>query len=1343
MCVLSEHDIHWIAIVQLDLNKPKFSAKLYEYVNIAFHLIPEADSCKDNDFFNFYHQELLSEFSELKKMLQNIAHGNILQKEIYREGESQISNWYEWEDLRKKLDRLDTDKNQYILIVDKLSEEEDTSLRILKNVNWKVVVDVDPNSDNGGLLTQFKSVGATISTLLPNQLRGANTENLLQSNSIQWLQANGRSIELTDDQKANAAEVSQYNKDEPKDTIDNWERHFRVPCQEVIRTMGKKFDDMKLTYCLILGIRCGLSSEIATLISKDIRGQFEYMGHEINFVSIDSELALSNFPNLTCSDLSISHFLIGLAGLCGNSLVTKYSLPTGVKDCPVTLSPKHFSALNEYMEVLYHSCEDIPEGLDDAELESFEKQHLKNFISGSTITLQSLHFQHDARRDLTKEIYDDILSSYKAAQMAKIIQIKHTPGSGGTTLARRVLWDLHERLPCVIIRMDCALKNFGQYSYGETYIENLCKRISKLQSICKVSPVILMDGNSTQVSTLSSCVARKLRNTPLFILCCVKHKPRPGVKKPRKEQSKKEKSKKESNDDLFRREFELDYRLDRKSPEYSELKKIYQCYRTQFPEDSQTSTKLRERVFHFPMLALLGDFKKLSSIVSDSLDILKMHKEKEYEIAIVVAFLQQFGDVTTPVSLISKYILKSKKSYEKLASQFDENLMNLMVPGKPPGGKKFIANNYFKSSDDDDEETQQQCVIEYYTFQHHQVADAVLKYCQRSLHEITKDFLDYEILVCYRENKEITYVIDQLFLYHEAQNETHFSKLVSKLADWKRKKPEKNAQKNHKEEHDVEGFNVEEKNEEAEEYNEDESDAEEYYVMEKTAAARNEVVKSAEEKNVVEKNEEEKNEKDDNGNKKEGKNADQIEFDVGKIFEDAAEQTKDATFYSHVARFFSYNGNFVKARELIEKGMEVESNIPADRKRRIFDTYGYIVLKEMRSKNIKDIDDLQRDAEEAFTLFRKAKEIHPRNFPNPLIGTVKVWQFCFEYLIKEYENDVKKVIELTVEDGFFSNSIATCIDLLNEVDDMVKELQLLPDAERTKGLADWQRYMLAETFGKAKSATTRSGLGEVNFFRICEFIRSYKDTASQKYLIRLQAMWLISKVKRDFTRLEEMEKKQLFSWLEKLVIEHEMFSLTREMLDVAAIQNKPQIQIDRAFKIIEDWQDRYPNDHFSFFYQYMLCFIKICEGKITDHKARYESSLANCKKWTEDNMRRYQNQFFISKDRKEICKLLSHSQVLLMYKKSKESKSKDDKLDNTFWKSHARHFLLECRGRVQFIGGKDRRPCITLEPGNIRISVRPNELGASGIEYNKDTKVRFLVAFTLAGPKAEAVIIEG
>jgi len=524
-------------------------------------------------------------------------------------------------------------------------------------------------------------------------------------------------------------------------------------------------------------------------------------------------------------------------------------------------------------------------------------------------------------------------------------------------------------------------------------------------------------------------------------------------------------------------------------------------------------------------------------------------------------------------------------------------------------------------------------------------------------------------------------LLTNFFLHHERENETHFSKLVSKLANLDRGTVEKYA-----EETGEEGPNAEE--------------------------------------NITE-----------------DENEEYTQFDAGKILEVAAMQANDATFYSHVARFYSYEDNFDKAKELIEKGLKIGQNEPADRKRRIYDTYGYIVLREMKCTPMTEIKDerhLQRDAEKALNVFKLAKDIPPRNFPNPLLGIVKVWQFCFECLIQMFENDVEKALKLTVNDGFFSNAIAECIDLLNEVDDMVKEQQL-PNANRTNKLAHAQRYSLMDTFGRARSKTKRHGLEEVNVYHICQAIAR---SAPEKNLIRFQVMWLMSEVNRDFGRLQETQKKQLYDWLHVLVIEHEMFSLTRDLLGVAAVQNKPPFQINRALKIIHDWQEKCPNDYFSSFYQYMLCFMKTCEGNISGYKASYEQGLEDCKKWTEDNMRRDQKQFFICKHRKEICKLLTYSQLLSLYKEThgENIENEIDKLDRRFWKSHARDFLLECRGRLQLSGVKDPKPWINLEPGNIRISVHPNDVGIRDIDYHKDTKVSFVVAFSLAGPKAEAVV---
>ena len=130
------------------------------------------------------------------------------------------------------------------------------------------------------------------------------------------------------------------------------------------------------------------------------------------------------------------------------------------------------------------------------------------------------------------------------------------------------------------------------------------------------------------------------------------------------------------------------------------------------------------------------------------------------------------------------------------------------------------------------------------------------------------------------------------------------------------------------------------------------------------------------------------------------------------------------------------------------------------------------------------------------------------------------------------------------------------------------------------------------------------------------------------------------------------------------------------------------------------------------------------------------------------NMRRNHHKFFLGKSGKssEICNLVPISQLRLWHKEKcklkQDEEKEEDVLDQTFWKRHCRDYLLECKGRIHLsggAGGRNPQPYINLEPGNIRISVYQQDVGTLGIDYDKDTKVSFVVAFTLAGPKAKAI----
>ena len=922
-----------------------------------------------------------------------------------------------------------------------------------------------------------------------------------------WVFANGRNMVHSAADERNLETVDHYDfNDKPKNSLREWKLHFKTPIVEVVRTISEKLDPMKPNFCIILGIKSGLSSKIATILLEEIQGRFGFNNFTMRYVAVASELDVEGLDqsNFTTSNLSLSSFMFGVATQVGIYGKEDFQVPGKHAGAFISLK-KHYNYLSEHLEIMYKGCEDIPQNCSKEEARSFEVEHLKSFVSGNPISFASLHFRHDATRSLTSEV--NVYISRLSADISKpqIIQITHHPGSGGTTIARRVLWDLHKTHPCAIVKVNFSLESFSQDSDGDKFIVNICERINCLEENCKTSPVILIDGKSVLVRILSDYIARHLKGTAIILRCINFHEV---------------KSDNEETDKIYRlyfnREFVVNPNL--QAPEnisdHSELKSKYEHYQKEFQLTKKTSKRSMERVFHFPLMAMLGEFEKLKSIVNESLDRVVQETvlkgSRDYEVAVVVAFLQLYADRGTPAILISKYILKKTCTYDELTDLFSVALMNLLIPEEAPKQIQFFARKSLHENTQSD-------VIQQYTFQHRKIAEQVLEHCKRKVDVITQEFLSYKVLNSYRKEKEITDVVNSLFLHNKSDDYAHFSRLVMEL-----------------------------------------------------------------------------------GNFPCG----------GRILEDAAKQSKDVSFYSHIARFFAYRKyEFEKARQLIEEGFKVDRNVPADKKKRVQDTFGHIVFKEIMKADIPSVADLKVSAKEALDLFRQAREYPPRMFPNPLIGEVMVWLFCLEYIIRKYEWRVDQAIEFVLEDEFFCDAIADCISLLDEVDEMVAACKMLPNPRQTEELAYEKRCRLSDLIARSRSSTPRGGWQDTAIFRICNSIAQYEKRISRKALLKLQVRWLMIQVENNLALLNEQTKIKMFEWLFKLVDEYGMFDYARYLMDVAALHEKPPFAMEKALRITSLWQEKRPFDSYGYFYQYILCFLNSAITKLVSTRQAIKQHL--------------------------------------------------------------------------------------------------------------------------------------
>ena len=658
-------------------------------------------------------------------------------------------NWDEWIKFCDIVGNFESHLNQYILVTDALPNEELECFSVLRAVSWKMVLDFDPMSEEKGFYCEFTSKEGQrnlVNMLTPAELRKSTMSSLLRQidpQKIQWLFINGR--------QSDAEGSSQSFPDWEATSVKHVTRLFSC-CSD-----PDKFDKQKPIVCLILPFRDVILPYLNVTLNRLIENFDEFRVRFVSFKHEFSHLIPRKFE-VRHLDLSPKLVRLGLSDLLSVSATQEYRLPSSHAGIPAKLSQNEFLYLSEHLEILYQGCESLPEFSNDpAEAEIFFEEHRKSFMSGNQISLVSLYDNHDARRELSVDIKNHVQRLLdQGLTRSMIVEIRHSPGTGGSTIARRVLWDLHKTYPCALLKI---LSSPHYFDEDNTLSDKFADRISALEEICETSPVILIDGQqSGMIGGLSNKLVRMLCNKgkrALLLRC--QH----GSKTSRREES--------SNVHFV---FDVNVKLEESISDLNEFQSKYKEYISKTLGENQRPN-LR-RVFHFPLLSMMEEFRpKLEKIIDDTLDEMGGIQQ---EIALVVAFLQKYANHTTPALLLydafKDYIRVSpdekSATYEDIKCLFTEQLLNLMIPAEPlrRRGKSSGPRN---------------AAPEKYTLQHPLVAELVLRKVLRAqecdLFGMVRKFLQLPI---YHQECFLP-LFEELFLYNKYGMKLKFSILFEDL----------------------------------------------------------------------------------------------------------------------------------------------------------------------------------------------------------------------------------------------------------------------------------------------------------------------------------------------------------------------------------------------------------------------------------------------------------------------------------------------------------------------------------------------------------------------------------
>ncbi len=379
--------------------------------------------------------------SEIQRIFSWFQNGGISLREEYR-----MDSWREFFDAVRGFEHETT----YLLAVDRISSKAASPLYALGLPPWRAVIDFDPDSETSGLLNCVTGIlehRRVIHRITWGQ------DHMGPDPGTYWFFARGLS--------GRQASVSQGSHRD-------WLRSYK---QELGRQLERVAGAVSPSPVVVVVFwsDVALRNHLRTLV-EELHGAF---GDAIEIVIVSEDEP--SFAALA-EEAETTFIRMSLRSLC-NGVAAHYSDLQGKDDeqrilpsssgAPVEIAPEDWLWLSEDIDFLHQSIGTT--GEDDP----------REYRLGADVSWRNLHLRHDCERDMTPMVHSRVSADLERRQTVRI-NIYHAPGSGGTTLGRRIAWDFRSRFPVGI------LKHCTSHDTAD--------RLAKVAALTENSVLVVVDG---------------------------------------------------------------------------------------------------------------------------------------------------------------------------------------------------------------------------------------------------------------------------------------------------------------------------------------------------------------------------------------------------------------------------------------------------------------------------------------------------------------------------------------------------------------------------------------------------------------------------------------------------------------------------------------------------------------------------------------------------------------------------------------------------------------------------------------------------------------------------------
>ncbi|RCW19814.1 phosphotransferase family enzyme [Ciceribacter lividus] len=319
-----------------------------------------------------------------------------------------------WNELVAACHHFDAASYRYVLIAD--TDIADGTTTGLGSIPFSAIFDLDPKSDEKGLHANTAAV--------VGQQRGVHTfdddfPTLDWRRGTAWMMAGGwkRRGTLFDD--------------------DQWRFQRHKVVRAFAEQVAKSFDPYPTVVFVVPG------QNKSYRLTKTIEAVDEALSGRAYFIVVDKLDGAVEIKNRVDIRLSRQKFL---------ALLSRHSERFGVSDAPQLPAGN-----GAWTEIPYEQLRVIEENLEILhsrillEEEPISDSNASSFWRGRPPSWREL----DAGMDVTRTINQRLVVSLRerlAARRTETVLLYHTPGSGGTTAARRAAWDLRGEYPVAVLR---------------------------------------------------------------------------------------------------------------------------------------------------------------------------------------------------------------------------------------------------------------------------------------------------------------------------------------------------------------------------------------------------------------------------------------------------------------------------------------------------------------------------------------------------------------------------------------------------------------------------------------------------------------------------------------------------------------------------------------------------------------------------------------------------------------------------------------------------------------------------------------------------------------------------